>query len=485
VAAPAVTGHRILTDDLCQYSSAQLRQLYLKRIASPIDVASAILDRIDHLNPRFNIFSYIDPETTIEMARRSEARWQRGRPLGPGDGIPATIKDNMHVIGWPRRCGSLTIPETSKSSFDSACVARLREAGCVFLGKTTTPEFAWKGVTDSPLLGMTRNPWNPALTPGGSSGGAAVAAALGMGAWHLASDAAGSIRIPAAFCGVQGFKPTFGIVPNFPASPFSGLGHHGPLARDVSDLAAIMTVISRPDRRDATACPPGTIDFSVPLEDGLRGKMIGYVKGGFGTDPDIVELIDKALIEFERLGARIEEIELELSDARDQIENYWSVGCALLMDSIPPNEQGLVDPGIAERARRGRDMTAAHFRASELDRESLASSLNLLHEHHDFIVTPAVPVQAFPTGHDVPPGSDYHNWIDWTPFTYPFNLTQQPAISVACGLTAKRLPAGLQIVGPRFSDLSVLRAAQTFETACPPARLQDVNLGWPEHQARP
>src|SRR5690606_25506941 len=181
----------------------------------------------------------------------------------------------------------------------------------------------------------TGNPWNPALTAGGSSGGAAVAARLGMGVWHAASDAAGSIRIPAAFCGIQGFKPTFGVVPNFPASAFSSLGHHGPLAREVADLGAMMSVIARPDRRDATAAPPEIMDFLRLPDDGLRGKRIGYVRGpGVGVDGEIAELMQQALLECEHLGATVEEVALDLAGPREQIEAYWRVGCALLVEAI-------------------------------------------------------------------------------------------------------------------------------------------------------
>jgi len=461
-----------MTDALVHYSSAQLRKAYADGAVSPVEVAEAALARIGNLADRYNVFSFLAPEDTLQMARRSEERWRKGEPLGNGDGIPVTIKDNMSVAGWPRQCGSLTVRQEERSQTDSACVARLREAGCIFLGKTTTPEFAWKGVGDSPLNGVSRNPWRTDLTPGGSSSGAAIAALLDMGVWHTASDAAGSIRIPSAFCGVQGFKPTFGIVPNFPASAFSSLGHHGPLARNVTELAEMMAIISRPDSRDATAAPPGLLDFRAPLEDGLQGKRIGYFRGDGNVDPEILEVLDRTLRLCEDLGAVVDEIHVDFADAREQIECYWRVGCALLMDSVPAELRPLVDPGLAEKGRQGKAVSGMELRAVQLRREDLASSLNLLHDSYDFVVTPVVPIQPFQSGRDVPPGSDFKEWIDWAPFSYPFNLTHQPTASVTCGLTRSGLPTAMQIVGRRFSDRAVLAAAAAFEQACPPVAVR-------------
>jgi aspartyl-tRNA(Asn)/glutamyl-tRNA(Gln) amidotransferase subunit A len=288
-----------------------------------------------------------------------------------------------------------------------------------------------------------------------------------MGVWHAASDAAGSIRIPAAFCGVHGFKPTFGVVPNYPASAFSGLGHHGPIAREVSDLAVMMSVMSRPDVRDATAAPAHLLDFAVSLEDGIRGTKIGYVRNALTIDPEVSEIIDGALNVFEGLGAMVEETALEFADAREQIESYWRVGCALIVDSVPNDLRFLLDPGLMEKGRQGHGISATEFRAFELKKEGLASDLNMTHNGFDLLVTPVVPIQPFPVEHDLPPGAPYGDWIDWTPFTYPFNLTQQPTAAIACGLTRSGLPTALQIVGPRFADMSILRAAKAYELACP------------------
>jgi Asp-tRNA(Asn)/Glu-tRNA(Gln) amidotransferase A subunit family amidase len=456
-------------DELCNFSARQLSDAYSARSLSPVEVAQAILARIENLDCKFNAFALVDKATTLRMARNSEQRWMSGDPLGPGDGIPTTIKDVMLTRGWPTFRGSNTTIPGEPWIEETACVTRLREAGAVFVGKTTTPEFAWKALNDSPRHGVTRNPWDPSMTSGGSSGGSAVAAALGMGVWHAASDAAGSIRIPAAFCGVVGFKPTYGVVPLFPSSAFSGLGHHGPIARTVKDLVEMLAIMKRPDPRDATAAPDVPA-FREPAQDrDLAGLTVGFAAdASFRTEPDIRLLVAQGVREMEAAGARVEEIKLDFADAREQIEIQWQVGCAILLESIPKAQHTLVDGGLIRMAQAGRQISATVFRKVQLAREDLASRLNLLHQKFDLLVTPTVPVAPFQVGSDTPPDERFMSWLDWTPFSYPFNLSQQPAVSVPCGTTPAGLPAGLQIVGPRFGDHLVLQAAQCLERALVP-----------------
>jgi aspartyl-tRNA(Asn)/glutamyl-tRNA(Gln) amidotransferase subunit A len=467
-----------MSDELCDLSARELHEAYHSRAVSPVEVATAVLARIDHLNPRFNAFASINPDVTMEMARSSESRWLRDAPLGPGDGIPTTIKDVMQIRSWPTLCGSKTVSPDQPWTSDTACVARLREAGAVFVGKTTTPEFGWKGLGDSPRHGETRNPWDPRLTPGGSSAGAGVAAAFGLGVWHAASDAAGSIRIPAAFCGVVGFKPTYGVVPLFPASVFSGLGHHGPIARTVRDAAGMLAIMSGADPRDGVAAPSCARSLDMPACTDLAGLRIGYVADAdFPTDPDIRRLTDLAARNLQELGAHVDDIDLDLTEARSQIEIQWQVGCALLLQSIPAADHHLVDAGLVRMAEAGERVSATQFRAAQLAREQLATKLNLLHERVDLLVTPTVPILPFALGSETPAQSRFAAWLDWTPFTYPFNLTQQPAASVPCGLTPTSLPAALQIVGKRFADALVLRAAHALEQSlrcCLTDRLQQL-----------
>jgi aspartyl-tRNA(Asn)/glutamyl-tRNA(Gln) amidotransferase subunit A len=453
-----------MNDELCDLSARELHRAYHSRSISPVEVAEAVLARIERLNPPFNVFASINQDLTRNMASRSEERWMRGEALGPGDGIPTTIKDLMHTRSWATLCGSRTVSADQPWTTDTACVARLREAGAVFVGKTTTPEFGWKGLDGSARHGPTRNPWDPGLTSGGSSAGSGVAAALGLGVWHAASDAAGSIRIPAAFCGVFGFKPTYGVVPLFPASVFSGLGHHGPMTRTVEDAAGMLAIMSGPDPRDATAAPPCARPSENLTSGGLSGLRIGYVaEARFPTEPHIRKLCDGAVRTLQELGAEVEDTDLDFIEAREQIEIQWRVGCALLLQTIPERDHYLLDPGLVRMAQAGRSVSAIEFRAAQLAREQLATRLSLLHEKVDLLVTPTVPILPFAHGRETPERGGFATWFDWTPFTYPFNLTQQPAASVPCGLTPASLPAGLQIVGRRFADALVLDVAAALE----------------------
>src|SRR5579862_7638025 len=246
--------------DIAYASAAELAADYGAKQLSPVEVTQTLLARLDRLQPKINAFCLVDRDGAIAAARASEQRWHDSKPLSPVDGVPATIKDLMLMRGFPTRRGSHLMPDTPDTE-DSPAVARLKEAGAVILGKTTTPEFGWIAVGDSPLTGITRNPWNPERTPGGSSAGAAAACAAGIGVLNLGSDGAGSIRIPACFSGVFGIKPTFGLVPAYPPSPMGLLSHHGPLARSVADAAAMLNVLSRPDSRDPYALPLPAGDF--------------------------------------------------------------------------------------------------------------------------------------------------------------------------------------------------------------------------------
>ena len=264
-----------MSEELLSLPATRLLELYQARELSPVEVTHAVLNRIAQLDPIINAFCVVDEESALASARGSEQRWQQGKPLGLVDGIPTTVKDLVLAKGWPTLRGSLTIDPNQPWPDDGPPVARMREHGAVIIGKTTTPEFGWKGVTDSPLTGITRNPWNTEMTPGGSSGGAAAAAALGMGPLHIATDGGGSIRIPAAFCGVFGFKATWGLVPVHPHSPALSLWHQGPITRTVADAALMQTVIARADARDWYQTTMPGIDVRANLNGGVKGWRIG------------------------------------------------------------------------------------------------------------------------------------------------------------------------------------------------------------------
>jgi aspartyl-tRNA(Asn)/glutamyl-tRNA(Gln) amidotransferase subunit A len=459
--------------DLADCTALELLDLYRTRQASPLEATRAALARIERWNPILRAFSYVAAEEALESARGSEERWGRGEPCGALDGVPVSIKDLILTRGMPTLRGSRTIDPNQAWDVDAPAAARLREAGAVFLGKTTTPEFGCKGETNSPLTGISRNPWNPQKTPGGSSGGTAAAVAAGMGPVSVGTDGAGSVRIPAAFCGNVGFKPSFGRVPAYPLSYFGTVSHLGPHTSSVRDSALVMNVLSRPDARDWTSLPPDGRDYLAGLEDGIRGLRIawsprlGYARH---VDPEIALACERAAHRLSDLGAMVEAVDPGIEDPLEITCGLWFVGAWTLWNTLSPAQQTLTDPDFAAEARLGSAFGVLEVQQLNLRRGALGAHLRQFMERFDLLVTPTVAVPAFdarPPGlGDMAPAA----LLGWTPFSYPFNLTQQPACTIPCGLTASGLPIGLQLVGPMFGDALVLRAARAFETVQPVPR---------------
>ncbi|MDJ0611879.1 MAG: amidase [Kiloniellales bacterium] len=458
-----------MTDDLALLPATALIKGYREGTLSPVEATQAALDRIEKHNGTLNAFNLVDAEGALAEARRSEERWRVSAPRGRLDGVPVSIKDILLTEGWPTLRGSKTIDPDQVWDEDAPAVARLRENGAVILGKTTTPEFGWKGVTDSPLTGVTRNPWNPELTPGGSSGGASAAVAAGMGPLAVGTDGGGSIRIPAGFTGIFGIKPSFGRVPAYPASPFSTVAHVGPMTRTVGDGALMLTVLAEPDARDWYALPYDGTDFSNGLEDGIEGLTVAFspTLGGHRVDPEVADLVLAAVRRFETLGAKVEEAEPELPDCGEIFRPHWFAGAAKLLSGFTEEQKALMDPGLVEIAKQGAAFSLMDYLTAMKQREDLGIALRRFHETYDLLLTPSLPITAFAAGLEEPPSDTEGRWVDWTPFTYPFNLSRQPAASVPCGLTRSGLPAGLQIVGPLYGEALVLRAARAYETDQP------------------
>lgn len=468
-----------MSEDLAMMSATELVAQYRKKSLSPVDVTHAVLDRIQKQNETLNAFCFMDEEFTRASAKASEDRWQKGRPIGLVDGVPTTIKDTYLVKGWPTRRGSLTSPSEGPWEEDAAATERLREHGAVFLGKTTTPEFAWKAVTDSQLTGITRNPWNVKRTPGGSSGGACVAAATGMGALHLGGDGAGSIRIPAAFCGVYGFKANYGRVPVYPQLAPGTLTHLGPVTRTVADAALMLMVIAEKDTRDWLALPHQRQDYRIGLEEGIRNLRIGFSKdfGYVEVDPEIADLAAKAVKVFEDLGAVVEEADPGFDNPRRAFDVYYYSLFSFMLEAMSGEERDLLDPGLVEIAEEGKKFGIQDLMNAEMTRAAIALQMDRFHQTYDLLISPQVPLTAFEAGVEYPRNSGMTRWLDWTPFTYPFNFTGQPAASVPCGFNHEGLPIAIQIVGPRFSEPLVLRASRAYESVHPfkmPQQLNDI-----------
>lgn len=448
-------------------TAAELVQGYRAKTISPVEATQEALAAIDAYDGAVNAYVLVDPESALAAARASEARWHAGEPLGPGDGVPASIKDALWTKGWPTLRGSWLIDEAGPWDEDAPCTARLRETGAVLLGKTTTPEYSWKGVTDSERFGLTGNPWDPTKTAGGSSGGSAAAVALGMGVWSVGTDAGGSVRIPAGFTGTVALKPTYGLIPHYPPSPFGTLAHPGPMTRTVVDTAALMDVITGFDARDWSAMPTPRESFLAGLDDGVAGLRVafsprlGYVR----NDPEIDAAVRAAVNVLSDAGARVEEVDPGFRDPIEAFHILWFSGAAKVLQAYGEAVDDRVDPGLRRIAAVGATFSASDYLDATAVRMQLGQVMGRFHRDYDVLVTPTLPMPAFPIGRDVPEGWRSHYWASWTPYTYPFNMTQQPALSVPCGFTSAGLPIGLQIVGPRHSDATVLRVGRAHEMA--------------------
>ncbi|MGN0099772.1 MAG: amidase [Dietzia sp.] len=465
-------------------TALELAECFRDGAYSPVDAATEALDAIERVDGAINAFCHVDREATLAAARRSEERHRRGEPLSPLDGVPTSIKDIFYTRGVPTLRGSRILADKPGADDpaswpdDAPVTSAAHEAGCVVIGKTTTPEFAWKGVTDNTLTGITRNPHDPALTPGGSSGGASAAVAAGLGQLALGTDGGGSVRIPAAFCGIVALKPTYGVIPMFPSSPFGTLAHAGPMTRTVADTAAFMDALLRPDPRDWSAVParattPGPGGYLASATEGARGDRpldglrVAYSPTlGFGrNDAEVEREVTRAVGVLESLGAHVDTVDPEVTDPVDAFHVLWFSGLAAVLAPHGPDAIERVDPSMREALGRYRDFSAADYLDAVAVRMALGARMADFHQSHDILVTPTTPIPAFPVGSDVPPGWHSPDWTSWTPYTYPFNMTQQPALSLPCGTTDAGLPVGLQVVGARFEDRLVVRVGAALEAA--------------------
>ena len=454
--------------ELAMMSAPELARGYADGSFTPVEATRAALDMINSHDDAVNAYLIVDADGALASAGESAERWRTGSALGPADGIPTSIKDMFYTKGWPTRRGSTLISEEGPWEVDAPAVARLREAGAVCLGKTTTPEFAWKGVTDSILNGATGNPWGADLTSGGSSGGSATAVGLGMGTWSIGTDGGGSVRIPAAFTGTVALKPTFGTIPLYPPSAYGTLSHAGPMTRTVLDAALLMDVITGPDSRDWMALAPPRRSFAdaVAAAD-LSGLRIAYSPTlGFDVtnDPEVDAAVRAAVEVFASAGALVEEADPGITDPVDAFHVLWFTGAAKVLQAHGPEALERIDPRLASAVREfGLDASASDYLDATQVRMDDGVTMGAFHDRYDLLLTPTMPIPAFEVGQDAPDGWPSDLWTSWTPYTYPFNMTQQPALSVPCGLTSNERPISLQIVGPRHADARVLQAGHAYQ----------------------
>ena len=459
-----------MTVDLTQASAAQLGGLYRKGKASPVETMKAVLARADRLATTINALCHVDAKAALAAARASEKRWKKGEPLSPLDGVPVSIKELVRVRGWPASMGSKLTDKTPVDS-DAPAVARLREAGALVFAQSTSPEYGHKGVTDSPLHGITRNPWNTSMTPGGSSGGAGAAVAAGLGPIAIGTDGGGSVRIPASFNGLIGLKPTFGRVPAWPPSMTGDLSNTGPMARTALDAALMMNAIARPDPRDGHALPPDDTDYTRKLTTLPKKLKIGFALrlGDHPLDIEVAAMVTKAARDFEALGCTVEEVEAPFSfgEASRAFVIHWLSALQRLLQVFPEARHGEFDPNLLAGAKAGLRYSLQDVVNAQVTRRDLTLAWNLFFTKYDLLLTPTVAVQPFEAGMNLPPGPYGKPNFMWSPYTPQFNLTRHPAATVPCGLSRLGLPVGLQIASAHYKDALVLRAAAAFAEAHP------------------
>jgi len=448
-------------------TAEDLLAAYARLALSPVEALQAVTERVARLNPSINAFAVMNPDA-LAQAGQSQARWRAGRPIGPLDGVPVTIKDLIDLAGLPTRRGS-RLTETAPAAEDAPIALALKSAGAVIIGKTTTTEFGWKTPGDCPLHGITRNPWNFHHTPGGSSSGAGAAAAAGFGALHVGTDAGGSIRLPAAWCGIVGLKPSFGRVPQWPLGAFAPVAVAGPMTRTVRDCALMLNVIARHDLRDPYALPDDARDWRCGIENGIAGMKIAVLRRpGFDAPVDWegIAAVEQAAGLMMELGAEVEEADPLLPDTRAIFSRVWGIALTRLVHSFPETRRHMLDPGLLEVAAANQGLSAEAYMEFEAMRIQAAHAMARFHQKYDLILSPVVP--------NPPPLADSPTtnpvdalWTHWAPWTAAANLTRQPAITVPMGFAANGLPRSVQLAAALYRDDLVLRGARAIEMVQP------------------
>ncbi len=455
-------------------TALELVAAYRERALSPVEVMRAVLDHVDRWEPRLCALYLPRPDEALAQARASQARWARGEPLGPIDGVPVTLKDNIATAGDPTPLGTAALSPPPAAA-DAPPAARVRESGGLFFAKTTMPDYGMLSSGLSSFLKLARNPWDLRTTPGGSSAGAAAAAAAGYGPLHVGTDIGGSVRLPAGWCGIFTLKPSLGRIPIDP--PYTGRAA-GPMTRTVGDSALLMQVLSQPDARDSMALPAQDIawgDFDAG-EGKLRGLRIGLLMDagcGLPVDPQIARAVENAARLFERAGAHITPMRPFLTRAMlDGMDHFWRLRSHLDLKALAPEAKARVLPYIRAWADSAQGLDGETvFRAASQFHATRVATVQAC-APYDFVLSPTSPVAAFDA--ELPsPTNDPLRPLEHIAFTVPFNMSEQPAASINCGYTDAGLPIGLQIAGRRFDDLGVLQVARAYE------RIREAQRPWP------
>jgi len=457
--------------DLCFMPATELARAIRDKEISAVQAVETVLDRIAAINPSINAIVTVTEDLARTAARDVEKRIDRGEPVGPLAGVPVTIKDLIMVKGVRTTWGS-RIFERFIAPEDAPAVERLRAAGAVIVGMTNSPEFGYRATTDNPVFGETRNPWSLEHTPGGSTGGGAAAVAAGMGQLTLGTDAGGSIRIPASCCGIFGFKPTLGRVP---AAPVYGgletLAHTGPMTRTVRDAALAMSVIAGPDPRDIGSLPNDGTDWLAAPDGGIAALRVAWTPdwGYAPVDPDVLNITESAVRRLSASGASIDVASPRFKDPSEPFNTLFPAFVAARLEGYLAEWRTRMDPGLVKYIEMGRRPSAVEFVQAGNVRRTLNDAFRDFFRTYDLLLTPTLAAPPLSLGRH------FYEEIagkrvgptGWLAFTFPINMVGYPAATVPAGWTAAGLPVGLQIIGPRFADALVLRAAAAFEAAQP------------------
>lgn len=458
-----------MSDEFDTLSALALRTLVARREVSPVELTRRALDRATATQPTLNAFFLILEEEAMAAARVAEDAVMKGAPLGLIHGLPFSAKDLMAVKGVPYASGSRAMAGNI-AEVDAPAVERAKAQGGILIGKTTTSEFGCKPIGDSPLTGITRNPWNLAMTPGGSSAGAAASVAAGITPFALGTDGGGSIRIPCAFSGLSGLKGQFGRVPVWPTSATPTLAHVGPIARSMADAALLFSAVAGYDRRDPFAVAGPVPDVMGAAKASVAGMRVAYSPtfGYARPAPEVIAATDQAARTFEALGCHVEQVDAVFdTDPADLWTAEFYAGVGTRLRDVLENRRELLDPAVADILMPALGQEMKSYYASVFARYALREKMRLFFERYDLLISPVLPVSALEAGRNLPEGLENRNLVSWVFYTYPFNLTGQPAGAVCAGLSPEGMPIGLQIVGRSCCEDDVVRAAAAFERAQP------------------
>ena len=451
-------------------SATRMRDLIARREISPVEVTRRALERAEATQASLNAFCLLLPEAALAAARAGEDAVMRGAPLGALHGVPISVKDLIAMGGLPFRFGSRTMKDNVAAA-DAPTVERVKRAGAIVIGKTTTSEFGCKGVGDNPLDGITRNPWNTGKTPGGSSAGAAASVAAGVTPLALGTDGGGSVRIPCSLTGLAGIKGQFARVPVWPVSATTTLAHVGPMARSMEDAALLFMAIAGYDARDAYSVAGPVPDLVAACSADVKGLRIAYspTLGYAKPDPEVRRLLDTAAAQFARLGCEVEHVERVFD--RDPVD-VWSAefyaGAGTRLRPFLEKQRDLIDPAVADILDAALKQDMRDYYATVFERYALRDKMRTFFERYDVLLSPVLPVTSLDVGKNVPDHMQDRNLVSWVYYTYPFNLTGQPVATVCAGIAADGMPVGLQLVGRSHQEQDVVRAAAAFERSQPP-----------------